>query len=210
MSPNVIPLMDKVTTPSSWFTAIFYKPVWTVQLLSHAIPWKSKTNPTKTYPGVLSFIQALRTSTPPFETSNLKIGAAGFCWGGKHTFLLAADKPSSRVKRHESQLDPTINLPLLDAAFTAHPSYIDVPKDVDAITTPLSIAVGDEDMAMKAPLVRKMKEILDEKKGSYEVIIFEGAKHGFAVRTHPEDEKEMECAKKAEDQAIEWFGKCFQ
>jgi len=63
-------------------------------------------------------------------------------------------------------------------------------------------------MALKAPLANKMKDILEvKKKGDHDVILIEGAKHEFAIRTHPDDEHEMECARKAEAQAIEWFTK---
>jgi len=55
-----------------------------------------------------------------------------------------------------------------------------------------------------------MKEILEvKKKGDHEVNIIPGAKHGFAVRTHPDDKHQMECADKAEKQAVEWFGRWF-
>ena len=124
--------------------------------------------------------------------------------------LLAQDAHSSRVHRHESQINSATLEPLLDCAFTAHPSYIDVPRDIEAITIPISVAVGDEDTAMKAPLIQQMKEILEVKKrGDHEVTIMPGAKHGFAVRTHPDDKHEMECAEKAEVQAIEWFTRWF-
>ena len=124
--------------------------------------------------------------------------------------LLSQDDPSSRVHRHESQINSATLEPLIDCAFTAHPSYIDVPNDIEAITIPISVAVGNEDMTMKAPLIQQMKEILEVKKrGDHEVNILPGAKHGFAVRTHPDDEHEMECAEKAEVQAIEWFTRWF-
>jgi len=120
--------------------------------------------------------------------------------------LLAADAPSSRVYRHESQINSAALEPLIDCAFTAHPSSIEVPKDVEAITIPTSVAIGDKDMVMKAPATLQMKEILDvKKKGDHEVTIMPGAKHGFAIRTHPDDKHEMDCAEKAEEQAIAWF-----
>ena len=120
--------------------------------------------------------------------------------------LLAQDAPSSRVRRHESQISFETLEPLIDCVFAAHPSYMDVPKDIEAITVPTSVAVGDEDMAMKVPLIKQMKEILEvKKKGDHEVNILPGAKHGFAIRTHPDDEHEMECAEKAEVQALDWF-----
>ncbi|KAF4628251.1 hypothetical protein G7Y89_g9897 [Cudoniella acicularis] len=210
LDPQVLTLMDQISTPSSWLTTLFYKPFWIMQTMLLAIPWKSKASIPITRPRVISFIQALRTSLPPFSTDDLKIGVAGFCWGGKHTVLLAKDDPSSRVCRHESQKNHKMDQRLIDCAFTAHPSYLEVPIDINAITIPISVAVGDEDMALKAPLIRQMKEILEAKEGqNHEVHIMPGAKHGFAVRTHPEDKREMECAEKAEVQAIEWFTRWF-
>jgi len=84
-----------------------------------------------------------------------------------------------------------------------------VPKDIEAVTLPLSVAVGEDDMALKGPLIMQMKEILEAKKEEHEVVIMPGAKHGFAVRTNPEDKLQMEYAEKAEEQAISWFSKWF-
>jgi len=213
MSPEVLSLMDKITGSASIFETVVYKPVYIVKALMHAIPWKNKTNAALTHPGVVSFIQSLRTSAPPFQTGDLKIGVAGFCWGGKHAFMLAADKPEFRVVRHESQARAGEGKEerLVDAVFTAHPSYIDVPGDCEQVSVPMSVAVGDADMAMKAPLVMKMKGILEGKnvggEKNYVVEVIKGAKHGFAVRTHPDDEEEMKAAENAEVQAVEWFRK---
>lgn len=135
---------------------------------------------------------------------------AGFCWGGKYTFLLCADTPSSRVHCHESQLTAATLQPLVDCGFAAHPSMVNVPADVEAVTLPLSVAIGNDDMAMKGPLIKQMEEILTiKKKGDHEVNIMPGAKHGFAVREDPNDKFQAECADKAEAQAIAWFARWF-
>lgn len=147
--------------PSPLSTTVFYKPVYVFQAMALAMPWKIKARISVTHAPVVSFFQAIRTSPSPFPTENLKVAAAGFCWGGKHTLLLAQDNPSSRVVRHESQTDHTTTLPLLDCAFTAHPSYLEFPNDIEAITIPISIAVGDEDMALKAPVAQEVKEMLE-------------------------------------------------
>jgi dienelactone hydrolase len=208
MDPSAIDLLDKIMEPASWFATFVYKPIYVFQMMSIAIPWKINTRISVTNPLVISFFQALRT--PPFPTNNLKIGAAGFCWGGKHTILLAQNTPSSHVHQHESQLNSATLEPLIDCAFTAHPSYLDIPTDIEAIKIPISVAVGDEDVQMKPPQIQQMKEILEGKKdGGHEVKIFPGAKHGFAVRNHPDDKHEMECAEEAEIQAIEWFTRGF-
>ncbi|TVY33575.1 Protein AIM2, partial [Lachnellula cervina] len=84
MSPSVLTLMDKIMKPGSWLTAVVYKPAYILQTLIQTIPWFIKTRVSVAKPRVFKFVQALRTSPPPFPTDNLKIGAAGFCWGGKH------------------------------------------------------------------------------------------------------------------------------
>lgn len=85
---------------------------------------------------------------------------------------------------------------------------LSVPGDVNEVSIPLSIVVGENDMALgKAVLtVKKILEV--KKKGDHEVVIIEGAKHGFAVRTM-DDKFQWECAAKAETQAVEWFQKWF-
>lgn len=83
---------------------------------------------------------------------------------------------------------------------------LSVPGDIDAVILPLSIAVGDNNMVLKGPLALLTKEILEKKNaGDHEVNIIPGAKHNFAIRPNAEDRFQMECAEKAELQAIAWF-----
>lgn len=81
-----------------------------------------------------------------------------------------------------------------------------VPDDIDNVRLPLSIAVGETDMAMGADLIQKSKVILEKKKDG-EVNIIPGAVHGFAVRGLLSDPKQKERADIAEKQAIDWFTK---
>ncbi|KAK0108548.1 hypothetical protein ONS95_003348 [Cadophora gregata] len=241
MSPTALPLMDNLTTPSpTYLHAILHKPLWVMHLLLLAIPWKSSCDPIKTHPRVLSFLQSLRASPPPFAlpvdtgSQSLKIGVAGFCWGGKHAFMLAQPSPEGENN-------------LADCIFIAHPSYITLPSEVQHITIPTSVIVGDADAVLKKPQAVEMKRLLEakgaESKGAeskravnggkgegiggkgegiggkgegiggqgggkeidHEMVILEGAKHGFAIRTHADDEKEMEMAMRAEEQALRWF-----
>ncbi|PVH72042.1 alpha/beta-hydrolase [Cadophora sp. DSE1049] len=199
MSPLAITLMDNLTTPApTWFSAIIYKPLWAIQLLRLAIPWKSACEPAKTHPGLVSFLQSLRTSG---QTKDLKIGIAAFCWGGKHAFMLAQPQPSLKDQSDNSSKDKPA-----DCIFTAHPSYISIPSEAQHLTIPTSVIVGSSDAVLKHPQALAMKTILDSK-DDCEMVILEGAKHGFAIRTHPDDEAEMEMAMQAENQALAWFEK---
>lgn len=184
--------------PASWFDTIFKKPLKVIRLMSQFIPFLIFNRISVTKPVVFRFFGQLRTSP---ETSTLKIGAAGFCWGGKHVANLCHDYPSSRVTTSNGQLKS-----LIDAGFTAHPSMLKVPDDIDNVRLPLSIAVGETDMAMGADLIQKSKVILEKKKDG-EVNIIPGAVHGFAVRGLLSDPKQKERADIAEKQAIDWFTK---
>ncbi|KAG9248162.1 Alpha/Beta hydrolase protein [Calycina marina] len=205
---TALDLLHKIMAPGSWLTALVYKPLWTMRAMSIIIPFVYYNREAVAAPRVYNFFKALRTSAPPFPTDDFKIGAAGFCWGGKYAIDLCADRPSTRIERHSSQKTTGIQ-PLVDCGFTAHPSNVKMPVDIEAATLPLSIAVGDKDMAMKSPLIQQMKKILESKKSDiHQVVIMPGAKHGFAVRAE-EGELQMSKAQEAEDQAISWFNKWF-
>jgi dienelactone hydrolase len=145
------------------------------------------------WPKVQSFFDAIRCD----EGSNLPIGAAGFCWGGKHAICLAHELKASNGK------------PLCDASFAAHPSSVDVPGDIGPVKKPVAIALGDQDFVMDIPTLEKVKEILSKEKVEYETRVYKDAGHGFAVRADPKNEKVMEQSVEAEDQAIAWFQKQF-
>lgn len=144
-----------------------------------------------TMPQVTSIVTALRGN----EAANLPVGAAGYCWGGKHVLNLASG-------------DATITdgKPLINAAFVAHPSYVVVPEEIDLIQRPLSVAVGDKGLVFKPKDVEQTKAIFAQKENvPSEVIIYPGARHGFAVRCNEENEKESRQVEKARKQAVNWF-----
>jgi dienelactone hydrolase len=196
-------VMDSIMAPADLFTTIFYKPYYILRALAAFIPFMITCRRSVTKPRIFNFFQALRQSP---ETANMKIGAAGFCWGGQHVVLLAQDTPSSRVQRAGDGSGQISSL--IDAGFTGHPSSIDVPQEIESVTIPLSIAVGDVDSVMKKEQVYQTKEILEKKKaGDHEVVVYPGATHGFAVRGDPRDPAARQKQEKAEAQALSWFAR---
>ncbi|KAH7041452.1 dienelactone hydrolase family protein [Microdochium trichocladiopsis] len=192
-------VMDKVLAPAAtWADTLLWKPWYAAQMVPLMLDFVWHCRQVGRKGVVFDFVRKLRSSSAP-----LRIGVAGFCWGGKLGTWLAQDEPRGRRSRPPPP-------PLVDCVFTAHPSFMSVPADYEAVSLPLSVAIGDTDMAMPAGKIRLMKETLegrDDAGGRYEVSIIPGAKHGFAVRSHPDDEHEMACALRAEDQALAWFDK---
>jgi len=161
--------------------------------------------PTVIIPRITRYLQAIRASPPaPLTPANLKLGTAGFCWGGRYAVMLCHDTPESRAVRGTGTLRP-----LLDCSFTAHPAFLSIPDDFDKAIVPLSIAGGTEDELLPEKQMAEVKKALDAKGGLHEVVVYEGAIHGFAVRGDPNDPKQADMGLQAENQAVNWFRRHF-
>jgi dienelactone hydrolase len=159
------------------------------------------------WPKITAFFTALRTAAGP----SIPIGAAGYCWGGKHAINLAH---GLTLPLHLAKYTDGTRT-LIDCAFAAHPAGLDGDgiAEIEKIVMPLSIAIGDKDMVMGMKMVEGIRKCLDKKRESKEgkveseVVVYPGAKHGFAVRGDPGNEREMEQGVQAEEQAVRWFAK---
>lgn len=149
----------------------------------------------------MDFLRDLRVATPP----NVKIGIAGFCWGGRYAVRAGKDEYKVDVagsKRH-----------LVDAIVALHPSNLDLPADVEEVGVPLSFAWGFEDTNTKIELKGKVEAIHErENKGGRKVPdvdhkVYKPGRHGFAVRGNPDDPQEKACLVDSEKQVLEWFGR---
>jgi dienelactone hydrolase len=147
------------------------------------IPWAWRHRHAVTAPIIKTFLQIVRTENP-----DAKIGVAGFCWGGRYSLLLG-----QRDTEHLHEQ------PLVDAVFAGHPSFVSVPKDVMVPICPSSIAAAGKDSVF----TRKMAEQTDKlwemssREVKTEVVIYEGAEHGFCVRGNMNNPKEKEDMEKA-------------
>ena len=153
-----------------------------VTALCTFVPWSWRHRNSVSLPIIKNFFQILRTENP-----DLKIGAAGFCWGGRYA-ILAAQKTFN---------DP----PLVDAVFAGHPSMLSIPADVSHPIRPISIAVASIDNWYPPKTAKKTEELwkpFEDIKTQF--VIYEDAKHGFCVRGNMNNPKEKENMEKAIDQ----------
>jgi len=162
------------------------------------------------WPRIQTFVRAVRTTPPrlPGQTEPVpaRLGVAGFCWGGPYAIQLTHNTPETRMDDADK--------PLVDCAFTAHPSLLSVPSDVEAVVRPLSVANGDDDEWMGRARMAELCAILDKKNSEagapvHEAVVYPGARHGFAVRGDREDPLQKERGDQSEQQAVLWFRKHF-
>jgi len=142
------------------------------------MPWSFWHRQSVIIPIIKSFFQILRTENP-----DLKIGVAGFCWGGRYALLLGQE--------HFSDLH------LVDAVFAGHPSLVSIPKDIEAPYCPASVAVASMDSYFSLKMAAKVEELWKKENVKTEIVIYEGAKHGFCVRGNMNVEQEKQDMKKA-------------
>ncbi|KAF3909562.1 hypothetical protein AA313_de0205279 [Arthrobotrys entomopaga] len=148
------------------------------------ILWAWTHKQSVTLPIITNFFKALRQAQAGTGT---KIGVAGFCWGGRYAILMD---------------------PYVDAIYAAHPSFLQIPSEVEAVTKPISFALGDKDVVVPMPKVEQIKGVLKKKDNLYsEVIVYEGMEHSFAVRGNPEIELAKKGLEGSETQCVEWFTK---
>ncbi|OAA59395.1 Dienelactone hydrolase [Cordyceps fumosorosea ARSEF 2679] len=158
------------------------------------IPFFYHCNPWSTFPVVKGFFSQLRKD----EGATQPVGAAGFCWGGKHVVLLT----------HGHELD---GRPLLDAGFTAHPSMLSIPGDLAKIRRPVSFALAAKDDQISPAKAAQLKSIVEAlpEPAKGEAFVIERTGHGFAVRADLAEDDVAAQAARAEDQCIDWFNKHF-
>ncbi|KAF2667175.1 alpha/beta-hydrolase [Microthyrium microscopicum] len=174
---------------SAWLT----KPYAIAMLLYGAGPFMVRNRFGISYPTVQTFFQKISEN----EGSKLPVGAAGFCWGGRHAIYLSHGEKSSSGK------------PLVNASFTGHPSNCSFPAELQPVKQPLSIALGDLDINLGPKQVKVIEDTFKTLENvDTEIIMYPGAGHGFCIRADPGREV-IKQAEAAEKQAIDFFKKHF-
>lgn len=157
-------------------------------------PWLLKHREAVARPLIEGFIRQVRL-IPGTD----KVGAIGFCWGGRYA-LLAGHKDFSFGEGQG-----------VDAVYACHPSLVAIPTDFDPVAVPTSFALGDSDSLLGQKENEQIKEIFEKKKASegleYEYKVYEDQVHGFALRGDWTSEKDKKAMDDSAQQGINWFKK---
>ncbi|KAI8625903.1 dienelactone hydrolase [Xylariaceae sp. FL1651] len=136
---------------------------------------------TKEYvdPIVVEAIKWLQT-----EKGVKKLGAVGYCFGAKY------------VARHFEDG--------IKVGFMAHPSFVEE-DELRGFKAPLSIAAAETDTIFPAEKRHRSEEILKEGGQPYQINLYSGVQHGFAVRSDISKKDQRFAKEQAFYQAIQWF-----
>ncbi|KAF3041199.1 hypothetical protein E8E11_005088 [Didymella keratinophila] len=114
-----------------------------------------------------------------------RLGGVGYCFGGKYVCRWL--KPGG-----------------LEAAFTAHPSFVTV-EELKGIQGPLSIAAAETDQIFPAEKRRETEDILKEMSVPYQMSLYSDAEHGFGVKGDMANARGRFAKEQAFLQAVFWF-----
>ncbi|KAJ5088126.1 Sterol O-acyltransferase [Penicillium angulare] len=114
-----------------------------------------------------------------------RVGGIGYCFGAKYAIRL---------------LQPG----LIDVAYVAHPSFVEA-DELAAIKGPLSISAAETDAIFPAPKRHESEGILAKTSQPYQINLFSGVQHGFAVRADLSDPVIKFAKEAAFLQAVAWF-----
>ncbi|KAJ5543029.1 hypothetical protein N7535_005453 [Penicillium sp. DV-2018c] len=114
-----------------------------------------------------------------------RVGAVGYCFGAKYAIRL---------------LQPG----LCDVAYVGHPSLVEA-EELAAINGPLSIAAAETDAIFPASKRHESEDILRKAGQPYQINLFGGVEHGFAVRADITKPVIRFAKESAFLQAVAWF-----
>ncbi|KAI3290222.1 hypothetical protein DTO002I6_6627 [Penicillium roqueforti] len=177
---------------TSGLTTWLIKPYYLASMLTGMVPFMYYNTFGVTWPIIRDFFKSVREN----EGAEVPIYGAGFCWGGKYIVNLAAGADTASNGK-----------PLLNAGFTGHPSFLEIPGEIEKIRIPVSFALAEKDMVVKPPHIEQIKQVFLSESGigKGEVVVYEGAGHGFCVRADFLQEDASRQADEAENQALAWF-----
>ncbi|KAI0878659.1 dienelactone hydrolase [Hypoxylon argillaceum] len=130
-------------------------------------------------PIVIDAIKWLQT-----EKGIKKLGAVGYCFGAKF------------VARHFGSG--------ISVGFMAHPSFVEE-DEFRGFKGPLSIAAAETDTIFPSEKRHRSEEILKEIGQPYQINLYSGVVHGFAVRGDVTKKDQKFAKEQAFYQAVQWF-----
>lgn len=145
-------------------------------------PWLEKHTAEFTRKYVDPFLKSVREEVG----QNGFIGVVGYCFGAKYAIQQIASDGFA------------------DAAAVAHPSFVAI-EEVEAIKKPLLISAAETDSIFPPELRHKTEATLANIKARYQLDLFSGVSHGYAVRGDPKDPLVKYAMNKTLADQIQWF-----
>lgn len=146
--------------------------------LQHGSDGRNPHTPELVDPIMVAGIRALR------DMGLTRIAGVGYCFGAKYV-----------IRHYKTGIA---------CGYVAHPSFVDE-DELAALSGPLSIAAAETDAIFPPDKRHRSEEILLETKQPYQINLYSGVVHGFAVRGDVHVQAQRFAREQAFEQAMTWF-----
>lgn len=145
----------------------------------------ARHTPAVTDPIVAAAIGYLKT-----QLKITKVGVTGYCFGGRYAFRFVGEEDPAQGRA--------------DVGFAAHPSLLG-DDEIRAVAKPVAVAAAETDSLLNATARSNLEVLLKETGERYQVNLYSGTQHGFAVRANLTNPAERYGKEEAFVQAVRWF-----
>lgn len=145
--------------------------------------------------GIVADVDAVISHLNEAGWGTPRVGLVGFCFGGRISFLVATARPLGAVVGFYGG-------GIVTARFPQFPSLIEPAADLKA---PWLGLFGSEDQSIPLADVERVRTELDANTPvAHEVVVYEGAGHGFHCDARP-DHFDEAASKEAWAKTLDWF-----
>ena len=171
--------------------------------------WLARHTPEKVLPTLHKVLTSVKEEFADAVANGGGIYAVGYCFGAKYVLLLGSSLDSQTVegaKSPESQAEEgTVKQgPQIKCGAIAHGTQISQ-EEMEGMRVPVCIVAVEDDSLFPDEVREAGKKGLEARKAEFEVSVYPGVPHGFAVLGDYEDQKIVKAQGEAFLQMLGWL-----
>jgi len=206
-APNSKPDEDAPDPNASWLDTVKLKAAEAAKSFMLDM-WLARHTAEKVVPIVREVLGQAREEFADAVAHGDGIYAVGYCFGGKYVLALAGNGDESVMAGQEAQGREERGMvrrgPEIKAGICAHGTLVSR-EDIKAVRSPVQLVCVEEDPLFPADVLEEGKKSMDENEVDYEVEVYQGVPHGFAVAGEYESKTTMDAQARAFDGMVRWL-----
>ncbi|KAK5956781.1 hypothetical protein OHC33_002269 [Knufia fluminis] len=206
-APNSKPEENAPDPNASWLDTVKLKAAETAKSFMLDM-WLARHTPEKVLPIIRGVLQQAREEFADAVAHGDGVYAVGYCFGGRYVLTLAGERADNVLagreaqgKAEEGQVPRGMEI---KAGVCAHGTLVGR-EDVRDVKSPVQLVCVEDDPLFPADVLEEGRKHMNENAVDYEVEVYKGVPHGFAVVGEYESQGIMDAQAKAFDGMIRWL-----
>lgn len=206
-APNSKPEENAPDPNATWLDTIKLKAAETAKSFMLDM-WLARHTPEKVLPIIRGVLSQAREEFADAVAHGDGVYGVGYCFGGRYVLVLAGERAESITSGHNAQGKEEEGMsrktPEIKAGVCAHGTLV-AREDIRGVKSPLQLVCVEEDPLFPGDVLDEGRRWMDENEVDYEVEVYKGVPHGFAVVGEYESKSIMDAQAKAFDGMVRWL-----